>query len=167
MSTNTDTDAASPDLPEPSFGLEPGALGLPPIYQVGYAVADVDATVVRLNPVFGPFDVFESDIPVVYRGAETPVHLKVAIGHSGDLEMEFIEVLSGSSPHVEWLEEHGECVMHVAFKVDDVDAECARLAELGFETVWRGDIAGTDIVFAYVKGTDAAGGHYLELTQGF
>ena len=147
--------------------LAPGSLGLPPIYQVGYVVHDVDATVARMNPIFGPFDVFESDMPVVYKGVETPIHLKVAIGHSGDLEFEFIEVISGDSPHQAWLDEHGECVMHVAFKVDDVDATLARLADHGYETAWRGEVAGTDIVYAYARGRDEIGGHYLELTQGF
>lgn len=146
---------------------ETASLGLPPIYQVGYVVGSVDDTVSRLDPVFGPFDVFESDMPVKYRGVDTPVHLKIAIGHSGDLEMEFIEVISGDSPHKAWFDEHGECVMHVAFKVDDVDGECARLAELGYDLEWRGDVAGTDIVYAYVRGRDDVGGHYFELTQGF
>ena len=142
-------------------------LGLPPTYQVGYAVHDVDATVARLNPLFGPFAVFESELSVMYRGVDTPVHMKIAVGHSGELEMEFIEILSGDSPHVDWLERHGESIMHVAFKVDDVDATCSRLADLGFELAWRGDVPGTDIVYAYVQGTEDAGGHYLELTQGF
>ncbi len=153
---DTDTDAAT--------GTE---FGLPPTYQVGYVVHDVDATVARLNPLFGPFDVFESEMPVAYRGVDTPVHMKIAVGHSGELEMEFIQILSGDSPHVDWLERHGESIMHVAFKVNDVDATCARLAEVGFEMVWRGEVPGTDIVYAYVQGTEAAGGHYLELTQGF
>jgi hypothetical protein len=146
---------------------EPAALGLPPVYQVGYVVSDVAATVERLNPIFGPFDVFESDAEVAYCGVPTRAHLKIAIGHSGDLEFEFIEVVAGDSPHKAWIDEHGECVMHVAFKVDDVDSECARLADLGFELVWRGDVPGTDIVYAYVRGNEDVGGHYLELTQGF
>ncbi|NNE73720.1 MAG: hypothetical protein HKN26_08665 [Acidimicrobiales bacterium] len=146
---------------------DPQSLGLPPIYQVGYVVRDVDAIVEQMGPIFGPFNVFESDMPVMYRGVETPVHLKIGIGHSGDLEMEFIEVISGDSPHKEWLDQHGECVMHVAFKVDDVDGTCERLAGLGYELVWRGDVPGTDIVYAYVKGSSDVGGHYLELTQGF
>jgi len=154
----TDVDVASPEY---------NSLGLPPIYQVGYAVNNVDATVAAMNPLFGPFDVFESDTSVEYHGEDTPVHLKIAIGHSGELEMEFIEVISGNSPHVGWLGAHGECVMHVAFKVDNVDDECARLADLGYVTEWRGDVPGTDIVFAYVRGSVDIGGHYLELTQGF
>ena len=146
---------------------QPASLGLPPIYQVGYVVHDIDATVEHMGPLFGPFTVFESDAEVAYRGVPTRAHLKIAIGHSGDLEMEFIEVLAGDSPHKEWLDTHGECVMHVAVKVDDVDGELARLADLGYETVWRGDVPGTDIVYAYARGGDAIGGHYLELTQGF
>jgi len=147
--------------------LDPGSLGLPPTYQVGYVVRDADAAAASLNPIFGPFDVFESDMEVVYDGVPTRAHLKIAMGRSGDMEMEFIEVVAGDSPHKAWFDEHGECVMHVAFKVDDVDGECARLAALGFELVWRGDVPGTDIVYAYVRGSDQIGGHYLELTQGF
>jgi methylmalonyl-CoA/ethylmalonyl-CoA epimerase len=147
--------------------LDAGSLGLPPIYQVGYVVHDVDATVAAMNPIFGPFDVFESDESVEFRGVPTPVHLKIAIGHSGAMEVEFIEVISGDSPHREWLDQHGECVMHVAFKVTDVDAELARLADHGYETVWRGGIPEMDIVYAYARGRDDIGGHYLELTQGF
>lgn len=143
------------------------SLGLPPIYQVGYAVHDVDATIARLDPFFGPFTVFESDITPHYKGVETPVVLKVAIGHSGPIEMEYIELLSGDSPHKAWLETHGESIMHVAMKVDDVDGTCARLADHGYTTEWRGDVPGTDIVYAYVRGADEVGGHYLELTQGF
>ena len=145
----------------------PAGLGLPPIYQVGYVVRDADATAAALDPIFGPFTVFESDMEVVYDGTPTRAHLKIAMGHSGDLEMEFIEVVAGDSPHREWLDRHGECVMHVAMKVDDVDATCERLAEHGYRLRWRGDVPGSDIVYAYVQAAEADGGHYLELTQGF
>ncbi len=144
-----------------------GDLGLPPCYQVGYVVHDVDATVARLDPLFGPFTVFESPITPMYKGVETPVTLKVAVGHSGELEMEFIEVLSGEAPHTAWLERHGESIMHVAFRVPDADATLAQLAEHGFETEWRGDVAGTPIVFAYARSSEDAGAHYLEIVSGF
>ncbi len=141
-------------------------LGLPPIYQVGYVVNSVNDTVDRLDALFGPFNVFDVDMTIDYHNQPTPVQLRIAIGHSGDLEMEYIEVLGGDSPHKAWLEQHGESIMHVAVKVQDVDAELARLGDLGFDTVWYHRMPEIpSIVFAYAQ--HKGGGHILELTQGF
>ena len=142
-------------------------LDLPPIDQVAYMVDDLDDAVARFEPLFGPFTVMEAgNEGSIYRGERHDVDLRIAFGRSGDLEIELIEHVAGESPHKDWLEAHGESIFHVRCKVDDVDERCGQLAELGFETIWYNDaLAPHGIKYAYLQAP--AGGHLLELVQGF
>lgn len=142
-------------------------LDLPPIDQVGYMVADLDEAIARFEPLFGPFTLMEAgNEGSIYRGEPHDVDLRIAFGRSGDLEIELIEHVAGESPHKEWIDAHGESIFHVRCKVDDVDARCAQLAELGFETIWYNDtLAAHGIKYAYLESHE--GGHLLELVQGF
>src|SRR5262249_57107554 len=81
-----------------------GDLALPPIDQVGYVVRDLDATLARYDALFGPFTRLDTALTGVwYRGAPTDVSLRLAFGRTGDVEIEFIEPVSGASPHTEFL----------------------------------------------------------------
>ena len=142
-------------------------LDLPPIDQVAYMVDDLDEAIARFDPLFGPFTTMEAgNEGSVFRGESHDVDLRIAFGRSGDLEIELIEHVAGESPHKEWIETHGESIFHVRCKVDDVDARCAQLAGLGFETVWyNASLAEHGIKYAYVQAP--TGGHLLELVQGF
>ena len=111
--------------------------GLGAIDQVGFVVPDLDAACARYEGLFGPWQRAESPLTgVLYRGVPTDVHLRLAFGHAGDLEMEFISVVSGRSPHSEFLAAGREGIHHVRYPVADLAATLAVLEPEGFLPIW-------------------------------
>jgi 4-hydroxyphenylpyruvate dioxygenase-like putative hemolysin len=131
-------------------------------------VRDLDDAVARFSLLYGPFTTLETDNEgSLYRGASHDARLRVAFGRSGDLEIELIEHVWGECPHKDWVEEHGESLFHVQFKVDDVDAKLEEMNALGYETVWyNASMAEMGIKYAYTQASPDAGGHILEFVQG-
>jgi hypothetical protein len=137
-------------------------LGLPPIDQVSYVVKDLDRALERFAPLFGPFQVVQVTLEGTrFRGRPADVTLKLGFGRSGAIEIELIEVVSGDSPHREFLARHGEGPHHVRCVVPDLDAVVARAAHHGFETIWFHEMAGGQIRFVYLERE----GTVLELLQ--
>jgi catechol 2,3-dioxygenase-like lactoylglutathione lyase family enzyme len=127
-----------------------GGLDLPRIDQVGYVVRDLDATLARYDALFGPFTRLDTPLRKVwYRGDLADVHLKLAFGRSGDIEMEFIQPVSGASPHTEFLAAGREGIHHVRYRVPDANATITALATVGFTPIWHHDMG--HAVFAYLE----------------
>ena len=140
-----------------------GELGLPPIDQVAYVVADMDRALERFEPLFGKFQVMELTLEgTLYRGRPTDVTLKLGFGRSGGIEIELIEVVAGDSPHKEFLEKHGEGQHHVRCVVPDLDPVLERAARHGFENIWSHEMPGGGLRFAYLE----RDGTVLELLEG-
>lgn len=126
-------------------------LGLPPIDQVAFVVRDLDSWTRRHEALFGPFHYMDGSVPASqYRGRESDVELKLAFGRSGDLEIEYIEWVSGDSPHREFLEAGGEGLHHVRYRVEDLQAWLPRFEELGFEPIWFKQFS-SDTAFVYLE----------------
>jgi methylmalonyl-CoA/ethylmalonyl-CoA epimerase len=127
-----------------------GGVELPPIDQVGYVVRDLGETTRRYARLFGPFTFMDSPLTgVVYRGRPADVNLRIAYGSAGGLEMEFIAVLSGQSPHAEFLAAGREGIHHVRYRVSDCDATIAALGGEGFAVIWYHDMGFAK--FAYLE----------------
>ena len=110
---------------------------LGPIDQVGFVVPDLDTACARYESLFGPWKRAESPLEgVLYRGEPTDVHLRLAFGHADGLEMEFISVVSGSSPHSEFLAAGREGIHHVRYPVRDLAATVRALEADGFVSIW-------------------------------
>jgi len=118
-----------------------GSVELPPIDQVGYVVRDLPGTLTRYEHLFGPFSRMDSPLRgVLYRGRPSDVHLELAFGSTGNLEIEFIAVKSGASPHSEFLAAGREGIHHIRYRVADCDATLAALRGEGFEPIWYHDM---------------------------
>jgi hypothetical protein len=140
-----------------------GELGLPRIDQVSYVVADLDRALGRFEPLFGPFQVMQFTLEGTrYRGRPADVTLKLGFGRSGAIEIELIEVVSGESPHKEFLDRHGEGQHHVRCTVPDLDAVLARAAHHGFEVIWSHALPAAGIRWVYLE----RDGTVLELLEG-
>ena len=127
-----------------------GDVELPPIDQVGYVVRNLDETTRRYAQLFGPFTFMDSPLTgVTFRGKPADVSLRIAYGSAGNLEMEFIEVLSGQSPHAEFLAAGREGIHHVRYRVADCDATIAALRDAGFAPIWYHDMGFAK--FAYLE----------------
>jgi len=140
-----------------------GSVTLPPIDQVGYVVRDLDGTLARYERLFGPFTRMESALSgPLYRGRPSDVKLQLAFGSDGRLEMEFIAVVSGASPHSEFLAAGREGIHHVRYRVPDCDATLAALRGEGFAPIWYHDMGFAK--FAYLE-HQSRDGVLIELLQ--
>ena len=72
----------------------------------------------------------------IYRGKPADVSMKLAFGKSGDVEIELIQIISGASPHQEFIDLGREGMHHLRFRADDCDRWISKLAPLGYESIW-------------------------------
>lgn len=143
------------------------AFDLGPVDQIGFAVADLDASLPVYAAVFGPFtrraSTFSPD-RVQHHGQPSSATLELAFARSGDVEIELVQVTDGDAPAAEHVRAHGEGLHHVRFTVDDVDAKRALMEAAGFTTV----LAGTSprgSRFVYLERPDQLGHTQIELLQ--
>ena len=130
-------------------------LGLPPIDQIGFVVRDLDAAIERYAPMFGPFSTMDGPVEAAdFRGASRDVELKLAFGHTGEVEIELIQWLSGSSPHSEFIQAGREGIHHIRFNVGDCDAWIERVAAIGYAPIWYKYLVEREMKFAYLERAD-------------
>jgi hypothetical protein len=136
---------------------------LPPVYQLGYVVRDIERACRHYESTFGtgPFS------PVIdvamngalLRGKRVDTTIKVAFVQSGDVQIELIQPVAGENPYTEFLEARGEGIHHLAYKVDDMESVKARFAEKVGDPVFSCDMGVME--FAYYD-TSEIGGLMLE-----
>ncbi|MBJ6369509.1 methylmalonyl-CoA epimerase [Snuella sedimenti] len=83
----------------------------------------------------------------------------------GDNKVELLEATHEDSPIAKFLEKRGEGVHHIAFAVDDINAEVKRLVSEGFKVLNEIPKKGADnklVVFLHPKDTN---GVLIELCQ--
>lgn len=83
----------------------------------------------------------------------------------GDSKIELLEALDKEGPIARFLEKKGEGVHHIAFEVDDIVREMARLEKEGFEVLNKTPKRGADnklVTFLHPKTTN---GVLIELCQ--
>jgi len=91
--------------------------------------------------------------------------VRIASFEVGDARIELTEPSASDSPISKFLEKRGEGIHHMAIEVEDVNAELARLKQLGFELIdhkARRGSHGMMIAFLHPKSTN---GVLIELCQ--
>ena len=116
------------------------------VQQLCIVTADLQSTMdgmLRLG--IGPWHVRTFDASnlrdTTYRGEPVSFTMRIAIGHSRNMQWELIQPLSGPSMYSDFLTRHGEGLQHVAFSWDDAaeyDETIAQYAAHGFERVQSG-----------------------------
>jgi methylmalonyl-CoA epimerase len=127
------------------------------IHHLGVAVADIDEAVDRYRRLFGAE--LEQRETLDDQGVEA-VSLRV-----GDDRLELLGALGPETPVGRFLAKRGPGMHHVAFEVDDVGAELARLAGDGAELIDespRRGAFGLEVAFVH---PDATGGVLAELVS--
>ncbi|WP_026814109.1 methylmalonyl-CoA epimerase [Arenibacter certesii] len=84
---------------------------------------------------------------------------------SGPNKIELLEATDSESPIAKFLEKKGEGIHHVAFAVEDLEAEIARLTKEGFTVLNKTPKKGADnklVAFLHPKSTN---GVLIELCQ--
>jgi len=73
---------------------------------------------------------------LVYGKTPDPVvKTRAALGKVGPLGIELLQPVQGETVHKELLESTGEGIGHIAYTVDDLEAETAKLVEKGFPVI--------------------------------
>jgi methylmalonyl-CoA/ethylmalonyl-CoA epimerase len=83
----------------------------------------------------------------------------------GEQKIELLQATNPDSPIAKFIEKRGEGVHHIAFAVDDIEAEIERLKTEGFELIHHTPKPGADgkiIAFLHPK---SSGGVLVELCQ--
>jgi methylmalonyl-CoA/ethylmalonyl-CoA epimerase len=91
--------------------------------------------------------------------------VRTAFLRSGLNKIELLEALSDDSPIAKFIAKKGEGVHHIAFEVEDIKAEMARLKSVGFILLNDEPKLGADnklVCFVHPK---SAGGVLVELCQ--
>ena len=109
-------------------------------HHVGVIVKDMDKTIEHLETVgIGPFGMMGDQkwVNVTFKGelhgksAEWSV--KISSTKVGNTELELLQPSGGESALQEFLDEKGEGVHHIAYLVDDVPGEIAKLEKQGLK----------------------------------
>jgi len=140
------------------------------ICQIGLIVRNIE----RMAKAYA--DVFGMDMPSIritdteeithikFRGAPTQARAKLAFFQMGSLSLELIEPVGKASTWKEFLDEHGEGVHHIAFRIKGMDKVLASLDEKGISTIQKGDYTGGR--YAYMDSGPALG-VILELLENY
>lgn len=99
------------------------------IHHIGVAVADVDEAVATYTSLLGAG--VEARETIASQGAEA-----VAL-HVGDSRVELLAPLAADTPVGRFLARRGPGMHHIAYEVDDLDEELARLDGEGVQLVDR------------------------------
>ncbi len=139
---------------------------LPPVYQLGFVVSDIEKTCKHYEAVFGtgPFsEVIDVDMDgAILRGKPVNTKIKVAFVQSGDVQIELIQPVEGENLYTEFLETKGDGIHHLGYQVDDMEAMKAEFVRRGGEPVFSRDMGVME--FAYFD-TSELGGLMIEFLR--
>src|SRR5512143_2122046 len=125
-----------------------------PIRQNGYVVRDIEQALHHWTTVLGvgPFFYFER-APITefaYRGVTSPLEVSIALGNSGDLQIELIQQRNDApSMYRDFLAAGREGLQHVAYWTNDFEADLARCLDAGFVVGQAGVAGGSNGRFVY------------------
>ncbi len=107
------------------------------LHHVGLVVKDIDKTIAYLESIgIGPF---EKKFVVPFKGElhGKPAEWKTTISNAqlGEAVLELLEPTEGPQALKETLDANGECLHHIGFLVDDIDAAIAKGKKDGLK-VW-------------------------------
>jgi methylmalonyl-CoA/ethylmalonyl-CoA epimerase len=136
-------------------------------YQVGVVVRDLDQAVAFYEGLgIGPFVEGPSAHTVerkIYGESSTEARVKGRLAQMGNIEFELLQPVSGRTVQGDFLEEHGEGVVHICAHTDDLERDIEELTGLGYEVISEGKLSDGGR-FAYFD-TRGVGGLILELFE--
>jgi methylmalonyl-CoA/ethylmalonyl-CoA epimerase len=127
------------------------------IDHIGIAVADIETSIAMYTGAFG---LRLGQVEEIGEQGIRAHHLQV-----GETRIELLEPLDEDSPIGRFLARHGQGIHHIAFAVDDFDAERTRMIASGLESIGEPSIGagGKRIQFFHPRST---GGVLIEICSG-
>lgn len=127
------------------------------IEHIGIAVKNLDAANAAYNAILGG-EHYKTET-VESEGVNTSF-FKI-----GDSKIELLAATDPESPIAKFIEKRGEGIHHLAFAVDDIKAEIARLEKEGFKLVNTEPKTGADNKLVAFMHPKSASGVLIELCQ--
>jgi methylmalonyl-CoA/ethylmalonyl-CoA epimerase len=127
------------------------------IDHIGVAVEDLEATLAIYNDKF--------EMAIQYREVVESQGVEAVLLEVGGGHVELLRPLGPDTPVGKFIEKRGVGMHHVAYRVEDVQAELDRLAALGVELIDetpRIGIQGSTVAFIHPQ---AAGGVLTEIVK--
>ena len=127
------------------------------IEHIGIAVKDMEKSVELFSAIFNQKPYKKEDVES--EGVST------SFFKTGESKVELLAALNNESPIAKFIEKKREGIHHIAFEVNDIDAEISRLLEEGFQLINTLPKLGADnkrIAFLHPKSTN---GVLIELCQ--
>jgi methylmalonyl-CoA/ethylmalonyl-CoA epimerase len=127
------------------------------IEHIGIAVKSLEASDLLFEKLLG--------VPSYKHEAVESEGVKTSFFRNGPNKIELLEATTPDSPIAKFLEKKGEGIHHIAFDVEDIIAEIARLKAEGFVMINETPKKGADnklVAFLHPKGTN---GVLIELCQ--
>lgn len=127
------------------------------IEHIGIAVKDLQASNVLFEKLFGA--------PAYKEESVESEGVKTSFFMNGPNKIELLEATNPDSPIAKFLEKKGEGIHHIAFDVEDIEAEMKRLSDEGFIVLNEKPKKGADnklVAFLHPKTTN---GVLIELCQ--
>jgi catechol 2,3-dioxygenase-like lactoylglutathione lyase family enzyme len=129
--------------------------------QVAIIVRDIEAAARAWSEILGlpmPSIIITDTVDTAhteYRGQPTPARAKLAFIKMGQVDLELIEPIDAPSTWKDQLDQHGDSLHHIAFRVKGMQDKLAYLDSKGVPLVQRGDYTGGR--YAYVDGSARLG----------
>ena len=127
------------------------------IEHIGIAVKDLEKSNLLFKQLFGKSH---------YKTEEVASEgVKTSFFKSGPNKIELLEATNSESPIAKFIEKKGEGIHHIAFAVDNIEAEIKRLKNEGFTVINSTPKKGADnklVAFLHPKSTN---GVLIELCQ--
>ncbi len=127
------------------------------IEHIGIAVKDIEASNLLFEKLLGTPSYKTEEI--------ASEGVKTSFFKNGPNKIELLEATTPDSPIAKFLEKKGEGIHHIAFDVEDIEAEIKRLKNEGFTVLNEIPKKGADnklVAFLHPKGTN---GVLIELCQ--
>ena len=131
------------------------------IDHVGVAVEDLDDALALYEGTFG--------MPVAHRETVSEQGVEAVLLDVGDCHVELLRPLGEDTPVGRYLARKGPGLHHVAYRVDDIDAALARLADQGVElidTEPRTGIRRSRVAFVHPRATGSVLTEIVEPAKG-
>ncbi|MCH8256351.1 MAG: VOC family protein [Proteobacteria bacterium] len=139
------------------------------VNQNGYVVRDIDAALKHWTEVMGvgPFYYVES-VPIdyfSYKGVSQDLEISVALGNTGDLQIELIQQRNDApSIYLDFLEAGHEGLQHMSYWTKTYQEDYDRALANGFQVGQEGQIGGEQGRFVYFD-TETHPGTIIEMSD--
>lgn len=139
------------------------------VCQNGYVVRDIDAALKHWTEVLGigPFyyiDSVKCDW-FTYKGEPSPVEMSIALGNTGDLQIELIQQRNDApSMYMDFLNAGREGLQHMSYWTQNYQADYDRALAAGYKVGHEGQIGGPQGRFVYFD-TETHPGTIIEMSD--